>query len=85
MANLVLGKAQQLSFADDHEYNLRFTRYGKKEAKKKSNTSQTSSFSCTITQSSFSRTEKTKLTVSQPVYTAPKPEPIPVSVKKGKS
>ena len=73
------------SYHQDFEdgYNLRFTRYGKKEAKKKSNTSQTCSFSCTITQSSFSRTENPKSTVSQPVYTDPKPEPIPVSVKKG--
>lgn len=74
------------SFHNDFEegYNLRFTRYGKREKTKKA-TSQSSSFSRTATHSSFSRTEKTK-TASTPVYTTPKivkPEPIPVPVKKG--
>lgn len=50
------------SYHHDFEegYNLRFTRYGKRENKRNSNTVETGSFSCTMTQSSFSRSQKNK-------------------------
>lgn len=76
------------SFHADFEesYNLRFTRYGKREKSKVATTAQRSSFSRSATQSSFSRTEKAKPVVSSPAYTTPKevkPETVLVPLKKG--